>query len=530
MVKHDVRVQGVSLSGTTQDSPALLQMNNEDFPARFFTDLAAMSMTPGSSITTMTTSPGTVTLYQPVQRIVHLALLQLTCESSGTPRLDPTRIDSAGLVIRRVIRNSGVDDPSAPPSAWMKSADGQFQWVALNKQQERQDPDPTKRPLLQSGQAALDNLLAQQVLATAQTEIYTPAFPAPPAASDVAGRTFVYGVIPTASSEVTTNSPSPPQYDPAVLTSSLPTLLQAGSHSAPYADQVVNYQFMSDDYARAQGGASFLTFSTALRMMYSVFGAFQNTPQAKALITELNNFNVYQLQTTNNVQILIPTPMGVFYQNAATALIDDPSDGNTSLTVTMPHAWDSFQPPDASTILGLITNLLQTRSAQVLAPLGRFQDATRLYRLRIFVRIKGHTPSCPTELVWSRYSDPFRIAAWHESGGRTQAPVPLPDPTDPAFRKSATPNCSFAVPAALMNAMNGTTLSGLSSGAGSSGGGVQLDWICGFNIPLITICAFFVLNIFLTLLNLVFFWLPIIKICIPFPMPTPANSGDSDGT
>jgi hypothetical protein len=28
----------------------------------------------------------------------------------------------------------------------------------------------------------------------------------------------------------------------------------------------------------------------------------------------------------------------------------------------------------------------------------------------------------------------------------------------------------------------------------------------------------------------VFFWLPFIKICIPFPKPTPTNSGETDGT
>ncbi len=134
------------------------------------------------------------------------------------------------------------------------------------------------------------------------------------------------------------------------------------------------------------------------------------------------------------------------------------------------------------------------------------------------------------QLVWSKPSDPFRIAAWHEGAGRTQAPVPLPDPTDRNFLKNAKPNCSFGVPAGLMNAMQGTTLSGLSSGAGPSGGGLQLNWICGFNIPLITICAFFVLNIFLSLLNIVFFWLPFIKICIPFPVPSAANSGDTNGT
>jgi len=72
------------------------------------------------------------------------------------------------------------------------------------------------------------------------------------------------------------------------------------------------------------------------------------------------------------------------------------------------------------------------------------------------------------------------------------------------------------VPGSLMGAMQGTTMSGLMSGSGG-GPSLGLGWLCSFNIPLITICAFFVLSIFLSLLNIVFFWLPFIKICIPFP-------------
>ena len=112
------------------------------------------------------------------------------------------------------------------------------------------------------------------------------------------------------------------------------------------------------------------------------------------------------------------------------------------------------------------------------------------------------------------------------------APVPLPDPTDANFRKNAKANCYFAVPAALMNLMQGSSLSDLSKGSGpapNTAEGISLNWICGFNIPLITICAFFVLNIFLILLNLVFWWLPFIKICVPFPVPVPGTSGESDG-
>jgi hypothetical protein len=531
MVSHELNVQGVSMTGVAQNTPALLQMNDNDFPAQFTAGLGALAPQTGSSVTTLATSPfSPVTLYQPVQRIVHLALLQLTCNTVGTPRLDPARIESAGVVIRRIVRKNGVDDLAAPPSAWMKSADGQLGWVALNRLQECDDPDPAKRPQLQSGQPELDRLLATQSLLTAQTEAYSPAFVAAPAVCDRAGRTFVYGVLPTASSEVNTNPPSPPQYDSGTLTASLPTLLQAGSHTAPLPDQIVNYQFMSDDFVKANSFSGFLTFSLTLRMMYTVFGAFDNSPQARNLIDALNQHSVYFLNTVNGEMVFSTSPMGAFYQSAASALIDfDPTSGQGAPALQMPHAWDAFSDADAASILSAITSILQARSAQVLAPLGRFQDATRLYRIRVFLRINGETPGCPPRLIWSQPSDPFRIAAWHESAGRPAVPVPLPDPTDRNFLKSATPNCSFAVPPGLMNAMQGTSMADLSSGSAGPSSGVQLGWICGFNIPLITICAFFVLNIFLSLLNLVFFWLPFVKICIPFPTPTPANSGDSDG-
>jgi hypothetical protein len=80
-----------------------------------------------------------------------------------------------------------------------------------------------------------------------------------------------------------------------------------------------------------------------------------------------------------------------------------------------------------------------------------------------------------------------------------------------------------------MNAIQGASLTGLSSGtAPAPGGGINLNWICGFSIPLVTICAFFLLNIIISLLNIVFFWLPFIKICIPFPVPAPSTSPTED--
>ena len=48
-------------------------------------------------------------------------------------------------------------------------------------------------------------------------------------------------------------------------------------------------------------------------------------------------------------------------------------------------------------------------------------------------------------------------------------------------------------------------------------GGLELGWICSFSLPIITLCAFIVLHIFLGLLNIVFQWMLWFKICIPIP-------------
>jgi hypothetical protein len=257
---------------------------------------------------------------------------------------------------------------------------------------------------------------------------------------------------------------------------------------------------------------SFQMFSLALRMLQSVFSAFDGSTNGNQILAILNKYNVTFAPSASP-----PTqPMGDFFQSAKVALIDyNPQTSSSPQTITMPASWDGLSNPDESALVTAMIAALTPQSQNLLAPQGRYQDSSRLYRLRFFFRIKNEMPSCPPELVWSHYSAPFRIAAWFEGGQRPHPPVPLPDPANFGNMK---PNCSFQVPTNLMSAMQGSTLSGLMNGAGGSGGGgPSLGWICGFNIPLITICAFFVLNIFLMLLNIVFFWLPFIKICIPFP-------------
>jgi len=154
---------------------------------------------------------------------------------------------------------------------------------------------------------------------------------------------------------------------------------------------------------------------------------------------------------------------------------------------------------------------------------GRFEYASSRYRLRAFVRVK-RGDGCPPKIFWSEYSEPFRIVPWYETGGLPPVKITLPDPFDQNFLGKLRPNgifkpnVTFVVPERLFNLLNKNSPDDFMKGNASEGDfQLGLDWICGFNIPIITLCAFIVLFIFLVLFNLIFWWLPFIKICIPFP-------------
>jgi len=534
-IAHEIVISGVDLQGRTYGGPALLQMNHEDFPKRFLDDLEKMQHQEKQLSSVTRVAPGTIAkppkIYQPVQRMLHVAAVQLACDSLLQPRLDPLRVESAGLVIRRLRHSADgkSSDPNPPYQAWMKTADGRFQWKTLTSEEDCADPDPARRPALQSGQPWLDTQLAAATRAKAATEVFTPAFLAPPATNDALARTIAYAVIPAASSDLSDATPGKPVYDSTALRNSLPTLLKynASTPSAPAKGASVDYKWLSDDYAAKQPNSDgFTVFSTALMMLFRQFNAFDGSMESDAILKVLDRRNVTLTRSDGSTYT---QPKGQFFSAAYKALIDFDTPGS-AMPLQMPESWEPLTEPDGNDLLSAMTKSLIKLGPSVQPKEGRYQDPSRLYKARLFFRIKphgnGHTPACPSITYWSEYSDFFSIAAWYESAQRSTAPIPMPDPTAPGFLKSVKPNVSFAVPDGLMAAMQGTTIKGLSAGSGGGGSKLQLDWICGFNIPLITICAFFVLNIFLTLLNLVFFWLPFIKICIPIPVTAPASGDD----
>lgn len=168
-----------------------------------------------------------------------------------------------------------------------------------------------------------------------------------------------------------------------------------------------------------------------------------------------------------------------------------------------------------------LKGLLNVRMDEMTAGVSRYDRSGALYVARAFVRVKG-CDECPPELLWSAPTEPFSIVPWYEPSGAPPVRVELPEATLDSLSRLK-PNVAFRVPASLQSALNGMQVKKPLDVSKGGGGTTDLAWLCGFNIPIITLCAFIVLSIFLSLLNILFWWLPLVKICIPIPKSSPSE-------
>ena len=158
------------------------------------------------------------------------------------------------------------------------------------------------------------------------------------------------------------------------------------------------------------------------------------------------------------------------------------------------------------------------------AGIARYDDEAR-YEIRCFVR--RHREPCPRKpepndcngtLFWSRPSEPYQLAPHFDLTGTANRPltVQLPDFADLAAQAAAMPP-GKANPI-KMKQPNNSVLKFSSDAVPPTGGSVQATGqVCSFAIPLITIVAYFLLNLFLPIVVLVFgLWFMLkLKFCIP---------------
>jgi hypothetical protein len=153
-------------------------------------------------------------------------------------------------------------------------------------------------------------------------------------------------------------------------------------------------------------------------------------------------------------------------------------------------------------------------------PLGvaRFDDR-QYYEVTCFAT-RHATPGdrttpcdCPGSLFWSRPTEPYRLAAQFDAVGTAKRPVTVQLPDLDALAAQAAP--AFGV--AFAKPKNSLMISGTKDGKPVDRGRTGDFEICSFSIPLITLVASFVFEIFLPVVVLLFglWFLLKLKFCIP---------------
>lgn len=468
-------------------------------------------------------------LFQPAQRTFYLVLLEAACNEFGEPRLEPKQIESAGLVIRR-IRHDNAGKPMRLPSGdfseegWLQDEGAPVGWLPLEYSQRDDDPEPVRRrPQLRAGHPEIDRQLAALTGDTSNlAESTVPLFVAPPTVCAAAKRTLLYGLLPVTSAEFSTTPTPPGPAQANALLDGLRPLLDPlfapdGVLTLPLAGNVLA---LPADPIKGNGVAAVNNTVRALRLLLDL-DAFGASVAANDLQRVLNGISLNGKRNDGSTFVARASD---FLRNSAAhlsahldaALQATPPADPTTATLT----WLVDAKPRAA-IYTALSGLLQERSAALFNGQRRFEASRRRYLLRAFMRVRQPN-GCPPLLVWSiARSAPFTIAPWYEgNNGTPPVQIPLPDPFDPKQRaalKKLKPNVAFAVPKDLFNFLQSNNLTKLFEGEKPSGAGLALDWICSFNIPIITLCAFIVLNIFLSLLDIVFQWMLFIKLCIPIP-------------
>jgi hypothetical protein len=512
---HPTLFRGLSFdaSGLAQpiedDRPGLVERMDENFIETFLEELRS-----GEGRKQLATKVRNTALpdkgfklHQPVHRTFNLAVFDAACKEFGEPRLDPARIESSGLVVRRINPVSGIRE------GWMKLGGEVQGWVPLPGELYDRDPDPARWKELPGPALINDRLKSIRTPPTPYEESVSLLFVAPPPICAATHRTILYGLIPVASSEIVSDKAAQPlQYGAEELGELLLPYFSATmgvsldgiagkTYSYRYADEIRADDGLPSYEARDEAEKKLDQFATMVRMLISVFDAFNHQGMRDAL---------------NQVWLDDGWSPGRRLGDALAEAAEVFALENPDKRFTMPLSWRAISQGQLDTILRAASGASAQRLSTIIPRQGRFELRDAYYEVRGFIRVR-RDDGCPPVLLWSKPSHPFKIAPWYESGKRPPVQVALPDVTTDNV-KDFLPNVAFHVPANIFDMLSinkpKAFLEGKAKRSKKKGG---VDWICGFNIPLITLLAFIVLSIFLILLNIIFWWLPFIKICIPLP-------------
>ena len=151
-------------------------------------------------------------------------------------------------------------------------------------------------------------------------------------------------------------------------------------------------------------------------------------------------------------------------------------------------------------------------------PLPKFgQGEHDVYQILPFVRSRNDQGK--EQLQWGDghcRSLQFRVAAPLDPEASRPSLIPMPSLRD--LKRGLAKGAAVLTPGDTFDFINGLRLKkGASEDVIGKGPKLGVQWICSFSLPVITLVAMILLMIMISLLNIVFFWLPWVRICLPFP-------------
>lgn len=139
--------------------------------------------------------------------------------------------------------------------------------------------------------------------------------------------------------------------------------------------------------------------------------------------------------------------------------------------------------------------------------------------VRYVLRMVFDRPHCAPlrPPVVSEPTEPFALASFFDSDAPARSiRISLPLDTSPAGLRAYRKNVGFVISDQLKQQMGCVkNATAALKGDIACGGSIDIGMICSFSIPIITIVALILLMIMVMLLNIIFWWLPFFRICLP---------------
>jgi hypothetical protein len=454
-------------------------------------------------------------LYQPTHGFFYLVAASLVCHAPGLPdrTVNTSKKEKVAFVLRRL-------SPDGAEMAWVS--------------------DPNKEPAQSKSWLALAPDSSGDFTMLASNEELLPMYPLN-FTENGRKRRLLTGLIPTSSRETFQaaqgQSLSPSDSDPDLLAEQVkkkPLLGDAETKVIEPLDNMVNAQQMTD--ARVLEASQFILLDCALFLsehLPTLWAALAD-PSLPAAPPD-DTAALYTLFKTS----MADTALGVTWQVAllqawaSRSLFAD--GGPPVLPYNLQHTTilgtgptKSSQALDDAFRIALVGPDLASLPSGVAASSAGSTGIPTMPKLdpaldvRYVLRCVYQRPNCgPLQPdVVSDATEPFSIASFFDSDAPTRSiRITLPIDTSIAGLRKFRKNVGFLFSNKLREQMESVKgLKETMDGQINQGQQFDLGMICSFSIPIITICALFVLMIFLILLNIIFWWLPFIRICFPIKL------------